>query len=183
MIKLEIGGQIFEICSSLLKKDRFSLLAACCIPEEDSVLRPSEDGCFYFDRDWFLFRHILSFLQSGDLPRDVTRLRELYHEAGFFCLGSLQRCIETVLADIDNVSPYDNEPKYQKNEASYNERSRYKNKIHDKKTHKVSKTTKAASASRDRRRREQAKKVSLVAPKLPDPYGFTSQEGKKSYYL
>jgi len=107
VVRLNVGGQIFEITARLLLQDRFSLLAAACLPETQSILKPDKDGCFFFDRDWFLFRHILTYLQTGNLPRDAFRLRELYNEAGFYCLGSLQRKIQIVLAEMkqpDNFS-------------------------------------------------------------------------------
>jgi len=65
VVKLNIGGQIFEITAALLLKDRFSLLAAACLPEEESILRPEADGFYFFDRDWFLFKYILTYLQNG----------------------------------------------------------------------------------------------------------------------
>mmetsp|Transcript_14207 Transcript_14207/g.23218 ORF Transcript_14207/g.23218 Transcript_14207/m.23218 type:complete len:251 (+) Transcript_14207:2251-3003(+) len=165
VVKVNIGGQIFEINAKLLLKDRFSLLAATCLPEEDSILRPDKDGCYFFDRDWFLFRQILVYLQSGTLPRDQARLRELYHEAGFFCLGSMQREIGTVLADMEYREPKNNfgiadpfVPDILKQKEK-TKRAGYQ---------------RAASASYNRRATER-KKDSQWAPKLADPFGFTSK--------
>merc|ERR1712232_276206 len=97
IIRLNIGGQMFEVSSTLLLKERFSLLAATAVPEEESVLRPDEDGCFFFDRDWYLFRHILGYLRDGILPDKPAALRDLYHEASFYCLWKMQRSIKNVL--------------------------------------------------------------------------------------
>ena len=91
-VRLNIGGERFDIKASLLLKDRFSLLAATTVPPEDAVIKPEADGCFYFDRDWWLFRHVLAYLRDGILPIKQPLLRDLYHEAAFYCLTSLQVC-------------------------------------------------------------------------------------------
>jgi len=49
---------------------------------------------FFFDRDWWLFRHILSYLRSNVLPRELETLRELYTESSFFRLESLRKSVE-----------------------------------------------------------------------------------------
>ncbi|GBG30653.1 BTB/POZ domain-containing protein KCTD5 [Hondaea fermentalgiana] len=155
IVRVNIGGQIFEITARLLLKDRFSLLAATCLPPEDSILRPEDDGCFFFDRDWFLFRHVLAYLQSGTLPEDELRLRELHHEAGFYCLGSMQRNIQTVLADMQR-----------KTEDVFGKSSRTS-------SAPLEHTARASDVRVKNSRRES----SLVAPELPDPFGFTSKRG------
>jgi len=50
--------------------------------------------CFIRDRDWWLFRYILNFLRDGALPEDRSILAQLYREASFWHLGTLQRAIE-----------------------------------------------------------------------------------------
>mmetsp|Transcript_13743 Transcript_13743/g.26631 ORF Transcript_13743/g.26631 Transcript_13743/m.26631 type:complete len:253 (+) Transcript_13743:163-921(+) len=160
IVRVNVGGQIFEITAKLLLKDRFSLLAATCVPPEDSILRPEEDGCFFFDRDWFLFRHILAYLQSGALPQDELRLRELHHEAGFFCLGSMQRQIQTVLADMHRETE-DLYPGITSVPAPARRKSNSK--------------TSSNTASQDPSAHGAPKEVSFAAPELPDPYGFTSR--------
>lgn len=89
-VRLNIGGECFNVQARLLLKDRFSLLAATALPAQDSVIKPGVDGCFYFDRDWWLFRHILAYLRDAILPMKEPLLRDLYHEAAFYCLTSLQ---------------------------------------------------------------------------------------------
>ena len=104
MIGLNVGGQIFEATVDILARDPYSILAACC-----RVTPPfgrDIDGFFYFDRDWWLFRHILSFLRSNILPTDLDTLKELYSEASFYRLESLLRAIEDVpVSQITNIYP------------------------------------------------------------------------------
>ena len=97
-VKLNVGGQIFEIAAKHLIVDRFSLLANVC--RKEPVIEVGEDGSFFFDRDWWIFRHIYLFLLDGTLPTSVATLRELYYEATFYRLSLLRYAIETrILAD------------------------------------------------------------------------------------
>lgn len=94
VIGINIGGQIFETTVAVLTVDPYSLLAACC--REQPPFKKNPDGLFYFDRDWWLFRHILAFLRSNKLPRDLETLKELYQEASFYRLKRLQLAIENL---------------------------------------------------------------------------------------
>ena len=103
-IGLNIGGQIFETDVATLTKDPYSILAACC--RAKPVIEPSPEGIFYFNRDWWLFRHILAFLRSNILPNEIETLKELYTEASFWRLESLQVAIEGIpLSELSNHSP------------------------------------------------------------------------------
>ena len=104
-IGLNIGGQMFETTVNVLTRDPYSILAACC--RIDSTMPPEpHTGVFYFDRDWWLFRHILSFLRSNVLPNELETLKELYTEASFYRLESLQRAIEDIpLSEVSNATP------------------------------------------------------------------------------
>ena len=90
---MNIGGQIFETSCEILTRDPYSILAACC--RIDSPIPRCEDGItIFFDRDWWLFRHVLSYLRSNVLPRELETLRELYTESSFYRLESLRKAIE-----------------------------------------------------------------------------------------
>ena len=105
-ISFNVGGQIFDSNVEIITQDPHSILAACCrkIPIK---LPDSVTGLIYFDRDWWLFRHIIAFLRSKVLPSELETLKELYIEASFYRLESLQRAIEEVPLDqISNLSPY-----------------------------------------------------------------------------
>ena len=105
-IGLNIGGQLFETTVAVLTRDPYSILAACCRKDRDPLIPVSSDGLIYFDRDWWLFRHILSFLRSNILPNELETLKELYLEASFYRLESLQRSIEEIPVDrISNLTP------------------------------------------------------------------------------
>jgi hypothetical protein len=93
-IRFNIGGQYFDASVGILIKDSSSTLAVCC--RKQCPFKKDSEGCFYFDRDWWLFRLILSFLRSNVLPSDIETLKELYKEAAFYRLESLKDSIENV---------------------------------------------------------------------------------------
>lgn len=101
-----VGGQIFETTVGVLTRDPYSILAGCC-RVNGKVIQPNPiDGIYYIDRDWWLFRHIISYLRSNVLPNELETLKELYQEASFYRLESLQRSIEGIPVDqITNHSP------------------------------------------------------------------------------
>lgn len=102
-IGINVGGQLFESDVKTLTKDPYSVLASCC--RVISPINTNDDGIFYFERDWWLFRHIMAFLRSNALPNEFETLRELYSEASFYRLESLQKAIENIPIDqLANVS-------------------------------------------------------------------------------
>ncbi len=104
VIGINVGGQIFETNVSALTRDPYSILAACCRVKPS--ITPGADGIIYFDRDWWLFRHILAFLRSNALPNDLDTLKELYVEASYYRLESLQRAIENIPVDqVTSTAP------------------------------------------------------------------------------
>ena len=60
-VKINVGGQLFELSEILLRREPNSLLSA--LLEQDSPLSDENsggvDGAVHVDRDWWLFRHIL----------------------------------------------------------------------------------------------------------------------------
>lgn len=104
-IGLNIGGQLFETDVQTLTRDPYSILASCC--RVNSPIKPTDDGIFYFDRDWWLFRHIIAFLRSSSLPNELETLKELYTEASYYRLESLQRAIENIpVEQITNTTSH-----------------------------------------------------------------------------
>ena len=99
-----MGGQKFEIATSMLERDPGSLLFA--LAAKDSPLQiladtDKDDDNFassttvaVVDRDWWLFRFIMVFLRDGIVPADRSTALQLYREAAFWRLGTLQRAIE-----------------------------------------------------------------------------------------
>ena len=105
-VGLNIGGQLFETTVSVLTRDPYSILAACCRKVREPSIPIGEDGLVFFDRDWWLFRHILSYLRSNILPNELETLKELYLEASYYRLESLQRSIEEIPIDrLSNLTP------------------------------------------------------------------------------
>ena len=91
-VKVNVGGQLFELSEVILTREPGSLLSA--LLEDDSPLTNGEEGVVHVDRDWWTFRHILKFLRDGVLPRDKELLTLLYKEASFWRLRNLKLAIE-----------------------------------------------------------------------------------------
>lgn len=91
-IRINVGGLLFETYEHTLRKDPTSLLCQLC--NDDPPVMPDPDGCFVFNRDWWLFRYILIFLRDGTLPEDRSLLAQLYQEASFWGLTELMNAIE-----------------------------------------------------------------------------------------
>ncbi|CAM9521755.1 unnamed protein product, partial [Choristocarpus tenellus] len=74
-ILLNVGGHLFETTAGVLCRDRYSLLSGLC--KSTPLIAKGDDGVFFLDRDWWIFRFILQFLRSGNLPFDNMLLREM----------------------------------------------------------------------------------------------------------
>jgi hypothetical protein len=101
-IGLNIGGQLFETTASVLTRDPFSILASLC--RVTPPIPGDKDNVFYFDRDWWIFRHVLSYLRSSVLPTDLETLKELYAEATYYRIELLQKAIEEI--PLDQIHDY-----------------------------------------------------------------------------
>ena len=103
-VVFNVGGQIFETTAGVLTREPFSVLAAYCRVEPIIACEPTS-GVFYLERDWWLFRHILTYLRSNVLPNEFETLKELYVEAAYYKLEGLQKAIENLpLSEIKNMS-------------------------------------------------------------------------------
>ncbi|KAJ8612574.1 hypothetical protein CTAYLR_007197 [Chrysophaeum taylorii] len=89
-LRVNVGGQIFEISEDFVNQDPESLLAA--LTSADSPFGNGEIP--HVDRDWWVFRYVLIFLRDGVLPTSRQLVVELYREAAFWRLVTLQRAIE-----------------------------------------------------------------------------------------
>jgi len=88
---------VFEVAKKFLKQDPGSLLNALC--SEDCPLfeyqgEVDREQTVVVDRDWWLFRFVTIFLRDGLVPEDRCTALQLYREAAFWRLESLQRAIE-----------------------------------------------------------------------------------------
>ena len=93
-VLLNVGGQLVEISTEELTRDPASLLAALCRRQPLDGVAPRE--VYFIDRDWWLFRHIVNYLRHDTLPSELETLKELYREASYFRLSSLQHAIEQI---------------------------------------------------------------------------------------
>lgn len=95
VINLNVGGQVFETTVEVLTKDPYSILAALCRKKSPVEYQSLSSGrLFFLDRDWWIFRHLLSFLRSEILPNDLDTLKELYKESIYYRVEALQKAIE-----------------------------------------------------------------------------------------
>lgn len=97
---------MFEVPSEILKRDPVSVLANLTKAAKSTTATTGdadisvpiaireEDGIFYIERDWWLFRYILAFLRDGSLPNETSLLIALYREAGVYACCQLQYAIE-----------------------------------------------------------------------------------------
>jgi hypothetical protein len=81
-----------ELTAGVLCRDPASALATFCrtIPAPGMARK----DVYYIDRDFWLFRHIVNYLRHDTLPSELETLKELYREASYYKLSSLQRAIE-----------------------------------------------------------------------------------------
>eukprot|EP00112_Aurelia_sp_Birch-Aquarium-sp1_P001394 Seg1148.2 transcript_id=Seg1148.2/GoldUCD/mRNA.D3Y31 product="BTB/POZ domain-containing protein KCTD7" protein_id=Seg1148.2/GoldUCD/D3Y31 len=101
VIKLNVGGHIFQTSLQNMKKHQESTLAGMFSENFDLV--KGDDGAYFIDRDGTHFRHILNFLRSGDRPPEnilETAEEELIREAEFFGLGRLAEIIKEPNTEI-----------------------------------------------------------------------------------
>jgi hypothetical protein len=75
------------------------LLAA--LTQDDAPVAYSEgDAAVFFDRDWWVFRYILDYLRTGELPQKKSLLREMYIESEFYELPMMREEIENKIDDF-----------------------------------------------------------------------------------
>ncbi|CAM9447828.1 unnamed protein product [Phaeothamnion confervicola] len=74
-VRLNVGGQVFEVAEAVLRRDPHSLLAALC--DDECPLKTDDDGVIYVDRDWWVFRTVLKFLRDGVVPEDRPLLTQV----------------------------------------------------------------------------------------------------------
>ncbi|CAM9554833.1 unnamed protein product [Scytosiphon promiscuus] len=166
-IVLNIGGQKFQTTAGVLCRDRFSLLASICTTTPP--IAPDESGEFFFERDWWIFRYVLQFLRTGDLPSDQALLREMYGEAIFYRLNSLRRAIQrrsaaTAVADNTTPTPAGAAPSRQRKDSGSNSSDPALLR---------STEVRAAAPLGQQQQEPETRKDSLFREALPDPYGFT----------
>ncbi|KAH7721790.1 BTB/POZ domain-containing protein KCTD17 [Aphelenchoides avenae] len=95
IVRLNVGGKLFETTVQTLCKEPDSFLARFC--EIDGMQPRVKDasGAFFIDRDPRYFRVILNYLRSSsvDLEGNIS-LETLLAEADFYCLRGLAKRLE-----------------------------------------------------------------------------------------
>ncbi|CAM9092550.1 unnamed protein product [Ectocarpus fasciculatus] len=170
-IVLNIGGQKFQTTAGVLCRDRFSLLA--CICKVTPPIPKGEDGSYFFERDWWIFRYVLQFLRTGDLPQDKALLHEMYGEAAFYRLSTLRRAIQrravpTAITGGTVASTQTGATRLGR-EASASSKARHEGLLHS----TGSNTTEGVA--RLQRPQQPARTRGLFREPLPDPFGFSGK--------
>ena len=86
VVSLNVGGWRFDVARETLERSAF--FRACL-----SGAFARDDGCLFLDRDGHIFKHVLSWLRTGQRPgeRIVAKYKAaLLHECEFFCLPDLR---------------------------------------------------------------------------------------------
>ena len=90
IVRLSVGGVIFETSIDTLCADPNSMLAAMFSGRHNVI--KDEEGRYFIDRDGTHFRYILNYLRDGNtyIPFDNQQLvDELYEEVQFFNIENL----------------------------------------------------------------------------------------------
>ena len=89
VIKLNVGGTIFETSLTTLQKEPDSMLAAMFSSRFEPLKQ--KDGAHFIDRDGTLFRHVLNYLRMGKISGDTVEEigNNLLMEAEFYNLQGL----------------------------------------------------------------------------------------------
>ncbi len=90
IVRLSVGGVIFETSVDTLCADPNSMLAAMFSGRHN--VNTDEEGRYFIDRDGTHFRYILNYLRDGNtyIPFDNQQLvDELYEEVQFFNIENL----------------------------------------------------------------------------------------------
>jgi hypothetical protein len=71
--------QVFKSTVEVWTRDRFSILAQLCTtrPRLQKSLLSLDNDVYFFDRDFWIFQHIYTFLRENVLPDHIDVLREL----------------------------------------------------------------------------------------------------------
>ena len=99
---LNVGGQIFETSAGILTKEPFSTLAAFCRKEPVIPAEPTS-GVYFIERDWWLFRHILTYLRSNILPNEFANSVDFKSLGFIFSIRKSKKSLSFNL--IPNIIP------------------------------------------------------------------------------
>ena len=94
LVKLCVGGQLFETASSTLLSvpdTFFTVLLSGRFPAR------MEGDAYFIDRDPTHFPGVLSFLRDGSLPASDAERLSLYYEAEYFAIPPLVTALEALL--------------------------------------------------------------------------------------
>ena len=104
IIKLNVGGQLFQTTLDTLTKDPNSLFPLMFSGKFD--LKKDDNGAYFIDRDGKYFRHILNFLRIGQfLGKNIIEdiREELAAEADFYQIQGLTELLNPTFEVDESV--------------------------------------------------------------------------------
>lgn len=91
---LNVGGVVYAVAASTLRRDPDSMLGRMFAPENARLLKRNGKGEIFLDRDGAAFGHVLRFLRDNVAPPDADS-HAVWVEANYFLLEPLLRCLES----------------------------------------------------------------------------------------
>ncbi|KAI9319731.1 BTB/POZ protein [Dichotomocladium elegans] len=96
VVKLNVGGEIFETKIDTLRKDENSLLAMM-FSGRHQMVSDETDGSYFIDRDPTHFRNILNYLRGKKINfnlQDKSKCQQLLQEARYYRIDELVKSLE-----------------------------------------------------------------------------------------
>jgi len=106
LVKLNVGGKIFQTTWDTLTKECNSMLSAMFAGQIPIQL--DENNSVFIDRDGKHFKKVLNFLRNGslELPTERSTCYELMKEAEFYQLTAMISILQEGLNEYENPSAY-----------------------------------------------------------------------------
>eukprot|EP00112_Aurelia_sp_Birch-Aquarium-sp1_P018462 Seg4406.1 transcript_id=Seg4406.1/GoldUCD/mRNA.D3Y31 product="BTB/POZ domain-containing protein KCTD7" protein_id=Seg4406.1/GoldUCD/D3Y31 len=100
VVKLNVGGQVFETNVKTLQKDPDSLLGTMFSRQIEVIKQENET--YFIDRSGTLFEHVLNYLRTGKIPQKIIQDfgEELLEEALFY---NIKGMVESITNSIKRV--------------------------------------------------------------------------------
>lgn len=101
LVKLNVGGKIFQTTWDTLTKECNSMLSAMFAGQFPIQL--DENGCVFIDRDGKHFKKVLNFLRNGslELPNERSQCHDLLKEAEYYQITAMAQYLQEGLIEYD----------------------------------------------------------------------------------
>jgi len=105
IIKINIGGVLYQTTKNTLSKDQNSMLASMFSGRHP--IQPDENGYHFIDRDGKIFEYIIKFLRDDkinldDVPKNI--IKNIMDEAEYYNMTSLLTFLQKhITPEYDNI--------------------------------------------------------------------------------